>query len=89
MLREVRLSPSKRHTDPKVRDVIDQLLGTGKWELRTPKGGHAHPFGVLICTEGDCWIPVRSTPKGDSQYKILWRRACGCTHGCAPIGPIK
>lgn len=82
------LSPSKRHRDPKVRAVIDHLAASGLWRLHEAKGGRAHPFGTLMCTQGDCRIPVRSTPKGDSQYKILWRKASTCPHGCAPTGPI-
>ncbi|GAB3107570.1 hypothetical protein GCM10027160_04370 [Streptomyces calidiresistens] len=85
---EVRLSPQRQHRDPKVRAIIAHLTRDDRWVLREARGGSAHPFGFLMCAEGDCWIPIRCTPKGDSQYKILWRRAAQCTHGCAPNGPI-
>jgi hypothetical protein len=63
---------------------MDALTSTWDWIFKPAQGGSAHPFGTLLCTKGNCRVVVRSTPNGDSQYKILWRNARKCPHGCAP-----
>ena len=71
-----------RHTDNEVRKLVAAALKAG-WAVEHP-GSHA--WGWLCCggldpAPSECRIVVKSTPRGDSQAKIVRRKLARCPHG--------
>lgn len=70
-------------TDKDVLAVIDAATKQG-WRYERAPGRSAHPAGHLKCPHRDrngCRFKVLTTPKGDSQSRVLKRQLRKCPHG--------